>query len=203
MKVVEQLSHLGGYEHLIVHKPQLLTEIQETVARVDVAGCKTWVGKGKKEYGGFFYDSGMMNAAFECELKHRRWKEPHAPYFVATDDYLAYRSTGLPAERQYGETIEAKLVSTPGHAQTDFVKDRVAIAIQFKEQALVPYVPFANHLAFYVGDQIDVGVEIMPMKSLQSQMASGVPYYEKGFYDVVRQGRGVPAVPLILIGVEP
>ena len=41
------------------------------------------------------------------------------------------------------------------------------------------------------------------MKSLQSQMSSGVPYYEGEFYNVVRQGRGVPAVPLIIIGIAP
>ena len=34
-------------------------------------------------------------------------------------------------------------------------------------------------------------------------MSSGVAYYEGKFYNVVRQGRGVPSVPLILIGIEP
>ncbi len=48
-----------------------------------------------------------------------------------------------------------------------------------------------------------MGVEILPMKSLQSEMSSGVPYYEGELYNVVRQGRGVPAVPLILVGIEP
>jgi hypothetical protein len=67
----------------------------------------------------------------------------------------------------------------------------------------VAYDRFVKHLAFYIGDQIDGGVEILPMKSLQSQMSSGVPYYEGELYNVVRQGRGVPAVPLVLIGIEP
>jgi hypothetical protein len=53
-----------------------------------------------------------------------------------------------------------------------------------------------------LGDEIDVGVEILPMKSLQREMSSGVPYYEGEFYNVIRQGRGVPAVPLVLIGLE-
>jgi len=42
-----------------------------------------------------------------------------------------------------------------------------------------------------------------PMKSLQSQMSSGPSYYEGELYNVVRQGRGVPAVPLVIIGIEP
>jgi hypothetical protein len=75
--------------------------------------------------------------------------------------------------------------------------------VQFGKYSFVAYDLFVKHLAFYVGDHIDLGVEILPMKSLQSQMSSGPAYYEGEFYNVVRQGRGVPAVPLILIGIEP
>jgi hypothetical protein len=56
-------------------------------------------------------------------------------------------------------------------------------------------------MAFYVGDVIDVGVEILPMKDLQSKMSSGIGYYEGELYNVIREGRGVPAVPLVIIGV--
>jgi hypothetical protein len=49
---------------------------------------------------------------------------------------------------------------------------------------------------------IDVGVEILPMKSLQQQMSSGIGYYEGELYNLIREGRGVPAVPLILIGIS-
>jgi hypothetical protein len=59
----------------------------------------------------------------------------------------------------------------------------------------------ARHLAFFVGDVIDVGIEILPMKELQSEMSSGPSYYEGELYNVLRQGRGVPGVPLVLIGV--
>ena len=62
---------------------------------------------------------------------------------------------------------------------------------------------FVKHMAFYVGDVIDVGVEILPMKELQEHMSSGVAYYERELYNVIRQGRGVPAVPLVLIGIAP
>jgi len=85
--------------------------------------------------------------------------------------------------------------------QTDFVKDRVAVEVQFGKYSFVAYDLFVKHLAFYVGDRIDVGVEILPMKSLQAQMSSGVGYYEGELYNIVRQGRGVPAVPLIIIGI--
>jgi hypothetical protein len=54
-----------------------------------------------------------------------------------------------------------------------------------------------------VRDQIDVGIEVLAMKSLQQHMSSGPGYYEGELYNIIRNGRGVPAVPLVLLGVEP
>jgi hypothetical protein len=109
----------------------------------------------------------------------------------------------MSAEDQKREIEAAGEKPIFSYNQTDFVKDRVAIEVQFGQYAFVAYDLLVKHLAFYVGDRIDVGVEILPVKSLQNQMSSGVPYYEGEFYNVVRQGRGVPAVPLVLIGIEP
>ena len=41
------------------------------------------------------------------------------------------------------------------------------------------------------------------MKVLEEEMSSGVPYYERDLMNIIRQGRGVPSVPLVLIGVAP
>ena len=87
--------------------------------------------------------------------------------------------------------------------QTDFVKERVAVEIQFGKYAFVAHDLFVKHLSFYVSDLIDVGIEILPMKELEREMSSGVPYYERDLLNVLRQGRGVPAVPLVLVGVAP
>ena len=57
--------------------------------------------------------------------------------------------------------------------------------------------------AFLVSGVIDVGIEILPMKEFQSEMSSGVAYYERDLLNIIRQGRGIPAVPLVLIGVAP
>ena len=74
-------------------------------------------------------------------------------------------------EEQKREIEAAGEVPIFSYNQTDFVKDRVAIEVQFGKYSFVAYDLFVKHLAFYVGDQIDVGVEILPMKSLQSQMS--------------------------------
>ena len=88
--------------------------------------------------------------------------------------------------------------------QTDFVKERVAVEVQFGKYAFVAHSDlFVKHLSFYVSDIIDVGIEILPMKELEREMSSGVPYYERDLLNVIRQGRGVPAVPLVIVGVTP
>jgi hypothetical protein len=75
--------------------------------------------------------------------------------------------------------------------------------VQLGKYAFVAYDLFVKHLAFYVGDLIDVGVEILPMKSMQERMSSGISYYEGELYNLIREGRGVPGVPLVLLGIEP
>lgn len=67
--------------------------------------------------------------------------------------------------------------------------------------SFIAYDLFVKRLAFYVGDQIDPGIEVLAMKSMQAQMLCGPDYYEGALYDLALQDRGVPDVPLI--GIAP
>ena len=136
-------------------------------------------------------------------LRAKAWEENRVSYWVTRSEKLIRKTLTMSPEEQKKEIEAAGEKPIFSYNQTDFVKDRVAVEVQFGKYAFVAYDLFVKHLAFYVGDRIDVGLEILPMKSLQSQMSSGVAYYEGEFYNVVRQGRGVPAVPLILVGIEP
>lgn len=142
-----------------------------------------------------------MNASFKQLLRAKNWKESRVNYWVTKSEKLIRKTLTIPPAEQKKEIEAAGETPIFSYNQTDFVKDRVAVEVQFGKYAFVAYDLFVKHLAFYVGDHIDVGIEILPMKSLQSQMSSGVAYYEGEFYNVVRQGRGVPAVPLVLLGV--
>jgi len=144
-----------------------------------------------------------MNASFKDKLKERGWHESRVSYWVTKSEKLIRKTLSMTPNEQKKEIEAAGEIPIYSYNQTDFVKDRVAIEVQFGKYSFVAYDLFVKHLAFYVGDHIDVGIEVLPMKSLQSQMSSGVAYYEGEFYNVVRQGRGVPAVPLVLLGIEP
>ncbi len=202
MKIAETYSHLYGLEYLIVHKPALWQEVQEIIAAVDATKCKTTASK-KTMPGELLFSPIDMNAAFKHLLRARSWQESRVSYWVTRGERLIRKTLAMPAADQKKEIEAAGEKPIFSYNQTDFLKDRVAVEVQFGKYAFVAYDLFVKHLAFYVGDHIDVGVEILPMKSLQSQMSSGVAYYEGELYNIVRQGRGVPAVPLILIGVEP
>ena len=109
----------------------------------------------------------------------------------------------LAAAQQKAEIESAGLHPIFSYNQTDFVKDRVAVEVQFGKYSFVAYDLFVKHMAFFIGNVIDVGIEILPMKELQEEMSSGVAYYEGELYNLIREGRGVPAVPLVLVGIAP
>ena len=203
MKIVEKYSHLNGFEFLLVHKPALWKEIENVIKTVDAEKCKTKISKEKTMKGTLLYSPIEMNNAFKRELTKYRWEESRVSYWVTRDEKLIRKTLTMPPDIQKQEIESQGEIAIRSYNQTDFVKNRVAIEVQFGKYAFVAYDLFVKHLAFYIGDHIDVGIEILPMKTLQSQMSSGPSYYEGELYNVVRQGRGVPAVPLVIIGIEP
>jgi hypothetical protein len=203
MQIIETYSHLNGLEFLLVHKPSLWKEIQDVISAVDANKCRTKVSKEKTMKGNLLFSPIDMNAEFKRLLRAKSWKENRVSYWVTRSERLIRKTLAMSPREQKKEIEAVGEKPILSYNQTDFVKDRVAVEVQFGKYAFVAYDLFVKHLAFYVGDHIDVGIEILPMKSLQSQMSSGVAYYEGEFYNVVRQGRGVPAVPLIVVGIGP
>ena len=203
MQIVEMYSHQNGHEHILVHKPDAWEDIEQVIASVDAEACRTKVSREKTMRGRMLVSPEDVNGRFKEELGTRGWDETRTSYWVTADHRLIRKTLGLPAKEQKREIEEAGAAALYSYNQTDFVKDRIALEVQLGKYAFVAYDLFVKHMAFYVGDVIDVGVEIVPMKTLQAEMSSGVPYYEGALYDLIRQGRGVPAVPLVLVGIGP
>ena len=89
------------------------------------------------------------------------------------------------------------------YKQTDFVKEKIAVEVQFGKYAFVAFDLFVKHMLFYSGGVINLGIEILPTKNMQSELSSGVAYYEGEVYNILRQGRNNPSVPLLILGIEP
>ena len=203
MRIAAQYSHLNGLEYMLVHHKGLWDEIKDVIARVDAEACKTKVSKEKTMRGKLLYSPEDMNNEFKLNFETLGWKQRRNTFWVTDDEKVIRAVYSMSTEEQ------KKAIKAAGHEpimsynQTDFVKNRIAVEVQFGKYAFVAHDLFVKHLSFFVADIIDVGIEILPMKQLERQMSSGVPYYERDLVNVIRQGRGVPAVPLILLGVIP
>ncbi|HLJ57604.1 MAG TPA: BglII/BstYI family type II restriction endonuclease [Chthonomonadaceae bacterium] len=203
MKIVQYYSHLNGYEHILVPKPHVWQEISRVITAVDAAKHLTKVSKEKTMAGRVLYAPKSLNAEMRAGFAKLRWAEKRTTYWVIDDSKLIRKTLNLKPDEQKKEILAAGKTPLRSYNQTDFVKDRVEIEVQFGKYSFVAFDLFVKHMAFFVGDVTDVGVEIVPMKSMQQMMSSGPPHYEGCLYDLLRQGRSTPAVPLVLIGVAP
>ncbi|MBE9566137.1 MAG: restriction endonuclease [Proteobacteria bacterium] len=188
MKIAEFHSHLNGWEHVSIHRPVVWEEIRAVIAAIEPDRLSSDTpGLERQSAGPVYYSSGVVRA-FRTELVRRGWTP------VASS--CRWRGTADPKAspgRKHPDTVE----------ETDFMKDRFVVGAQFGRPASVAYDLVARHMAFFIGDKIDVGIELLPMKAMQAEMSSGVAYYEGELYNLLRQGRGTPAVPLVMVGVMP
>ena len=203
MKIGAMYSHLNGFEWIQYHQKEMWTEIESIISKIKVEDYRTKISKEKTMKGQTLFSPVDLNKRMKDDFEKLRWFESRTNYWV-TDDYnLISKTMHLKEADQKSLIEEAGKLPIRSYNQTDFVKNRIAVEVQFGKYSFIAYDLFVKHLAFYVGDTIDVGIEILPMKIMQSEMSSGPGYYEGALYDLARQGRGVPSVPLVLIGIEP
>lgn len=203
MKIDGLYSHLNGFEYLNYHHKDIWEELTKIISLVDAEKCRTKISKEKTMVGKVLYSPIDMNKAFKILLEEKNWKESRTQYYITSNVDLARETLTLEASEQKQIIEEAGETPYYTYNQTDFVKERIAVEVQFGKYAFVAYDIFVKHMAFFIGNKIDLAIEILPMKVLTTQMSSGVAYYEGEVYNVIRQGRNTPAVPLIIIGVSP
>ncbi len=202
MRIGALYSHLNGLEWMKVHQPRVWKEIQAVIKSIDARKYVTKISKEKTKFGALLYSPNELNAAIRTEFEKRGWNEVRYRYMV-TDDYrLTTTIMRLAIEDQERMVKEAGKSPMYSYNQTDFQKNRVAVEVQLGKYSFIEFDLFVKHLGFFIGDSIDVGVEIVPTKQMLSQMSSGPGYFERALHQVARQGRGAPPVPLVIIGFE-
>lgn len=204
MKIAQKYSHLNGEEYLIVHHNDLYEEIKQVIKSIDAEQFRTKISKEKRKSGSILLSPKDLNKAFNAEFYKRDWIESRYDYYITLNRELMEKSVLMSAKEQK-EFFIANGVKEPiySYNQTDFVKDKIAVEVQFGKYAFVAFDLFVKHMLFYSGGVINLGIEILPTKKMQTQMSSGVAYYEGEVYNVMRQGRNSPPVPLLILGIEP
>lgn len=193
MKSAAHHSHLNGQECLLVHYKKLWDEVQDVIAGIKTSAHLSNVSQEKS-----LDLPKNLNEAFETGLEACGWSNSKNIHWDIAEEKMPSR---LPKDMQKQAIEEAEDVSIKSYSQMVFVKGRVAVDIQFGKYAFAPHDLFVKHLGLYVSDVIDVGIAILPMRELERKMSPGAAYYEKHLLNVMQRGRGVPAVPLVLIGV--
>ena len=204
MKIAQKYSHLNGEEYLIVHHNQIYTEIVSIIESIDASILMSKESKEKTMAGKMLFSPIELNRVFVEKFRSKEWYESRYQYYLTTDRKLMQEIVPLPYDKQKQHLVENGILNPlSSYKQTDFVKDGIAIEVQFGKYAFVAFDLFVKHLLFYSGGLITVGIEILPTKKMQSQMSSGVAYFEGEVYNVLRHGRGNPPVPLLILGIEP
>lgn len=204
MKIAQKYSHLNGEEYLIVHHNDLYKEIKDVIASIDADDFRTKISKEIRKKGNSLLSPIDLNKAFNAEFNKKGWSESRYNYYITLNRELMEKSILMSAKEQK-EFLIANGEDEPiySYNQTDFLKDKIAVEVQFGKYAFVAFDLFVKHMLFYSGGVVNLGIEILPTKEMQKQMSSGVAYYEGEVYNVMRQGRNSPPVPLLILGIEP
>lgn len=202
MKIIYEHSHLNGKEYLQVHHADLLREITEVIQNVDASDTMVKKSLEKTRAGKLVYAPKQLNIKFREEFKKFHWHEHRQTYYATPNEKLAQEIMLLPPTEQKQTIIDNNETPYTRSNQTDFMKDQIAIEVQFGKYPFVAYDMFVKHMAFYVANEINVGVEIIPTNKMLQHMSSGPANYEGEIFNLYRQGRNTPAVPMWIIGIE-
>ena len=170
MKIIEKYSHLNGEEYLIVHHKPVLDEIIKVIQSVNTDKFRTKVSKEKTMRGKKLFNPKALNIEFDRLFQQLNWKSVKYSYYITTDRTIMNELITLSPKEQKEFLIKHGIDSPiKSYKQTDFVKDNIAVEVQFGKYSFVAYDLFVKHLLLYTGGVINVGIEVLPMKSMRTR----------------------------------
>ena len=203
MIIANQYNHLNAKEYLIVNRNTQYEEIQNSISHIH-ANSYLKISSAKATLGQIFYDQTELNNAFKQELNRLHWSSKTVHYYGTNEEQTIRDTIGISDKLQQKEKIEkGGFPAYSTNNQIDFQKDRIAVEVQFGKYFSVAYDLHVKHTFFFSRNDIDVGIEIIPTKRLETCMDSGVAWFENEVTNVIREGRTNPPVPVLILGIEP
>jgi len=192
MRISQIYSHIYAEEFLLVHHKEDFKNLLHLIEDIKV------VPPSSKSI-----SRSKLKDEFRVKLNAAGWLPERKHFHVSTDPkvVVALESKDFTEQKEL-----IRLQGQPSYrscSHLGFLKNRIGVEVQLGKYFAVTYDLFVKHLSFYTGEIIDVGIEIVPMKSMQQRMSSGPPWFEKEVHNVLRHGRTNPPVPLLIIGIEP
>ncbi|MEO0250534.1 MAG: BglII/BstYI family type II restriction endonuclease [candidate division WOR-3 bacterium] len=180
-------SFNNGEDIITSRYPVELAEVKQVIAAVDSTQYKTKISREKTMPGRTLYSPRALNRAFTREFRSRGWK--------------SHRVECNYSDRYYVSGFVLKSSSTVAFREMDFVKNRVGVEVQFGKYAFMVYNVCAKMTIFRKLGVIDVGIEIVPIKSFAEQMSTGVSYFEQIVWDLEQRGVANIDIPVLILGV--
>ena len=158
MFVVAKYSFNKGKEFIEKHHKKELEEVYKVISLVDASKCKTKISKEKTMNGKLLYSPIDMNKEFKKHFFSFGWIEHKIGVKVPIKEtgkvHKAFRSM-------------------------DATKNDLGIEVQFGKYAFMVYDILAKMVIFSNFKIIDSGIEIVPMRTLEKQMSTGVSSFEQ------------------------
>ena len=177
----------NGYEVMKSQYEEELGEILEVIQSIDAEKFITKKSKEKTRKRGMLYSPVGLNKAIKEGFKRTAWSNLRVKADYSVDYYV----------EEYRERIEIR----GAFRDMDFVKNKVGVEVQFGKYSFMVYNVSAKMTIFHKLGAIDVGVEIVPLKSLAQRMSSGVSYFEQFVWDLENRGVSDIDIPVLILGI--
>ena len=203
MKCEKIYNHLNAVEFLSFRHPELWQELLQTIKGIDANKFLKY-SEDKTKKGEILYSQSDINDEFELQLFPKGWYSTKTPYYVSEKPELTQELVKLTSPEDQKSFLDAKgEIALDTFNQVDFVKDKIAVEVQFGKYFSVAYDLHVKHTFFYSLGTINVGIEIIPTHEFEMRMDTGVAWWENEVANVIREGRSNPSVPIVIIGIEP
>lgn len=187
MRILGRYSFNGGAEEIERQRPHLLREVEEIIVAVDDSLHRTKASKEKTMPGRMLFNPTELNKVFKQEFTAREWASVKVPCEYPTEFYVAGYSSKRPGAGAFREM--------------DFVKEELGIEVQFGKYAFMVYNVCAKMTIFHKLGHIELGVEIVPVKSFADHMSTGVSYFEQFVWDLQARGISDIDIPTLILGI--
>jgi hypothetical protein len=144
--------------------------------------------KEKTMFNRILYNPKSLNKAFKEEFAKYGWTNQRVKC-----EY---------SEKYYTNTYEPKKQTRGAFRDMDFIKDSLGIEVQFGKYAFMVYNVCAKMTIFNKLGFIKAGIEIVPIKQLDSEMSTGVSYFEQFIWDLEQRGIADIDIPVLILGID-
>jgi len=181
MRVVAKYSHKGGEAFIKKNHPKELQEIFSVIEAIDASKLRTKKSEEKTMPGCMLYDPKRLNSEFLTKFRTLGWEKVRLKMLTKVPEITKVHQ---------------------GFREMDLVKNRVGLEVQFGKYAFMVYNILAKMTIFAKKGKIDCGVELVSMRSMASEMSTGVSYFEQIKADLEYRGVADLDIPTLVLGID-